>query len=181
VVDQHGQRTAPPFATATVARLYMEQGKLEQSERLYQQLLKQRPRESALIEGLAEVRRRIELTAAPATGDRVNLEAGEGGAVICRWCVTSEGLARARLVLEGDGDLILQVVGFPAAKDAEGSAIPLDTDQGFEGSTSLVPPHGATMIAAAVGLRSAAGRFVAAAHCPAMTLTCPPPPKEKNP
>lgn len=178
MVGQQGERGDPPIATATVARLYMEQGRLEQAERLYQALLRQRPRERALVEGLAEVRRRIELTAAPADGDRVTLESGEGGAVTCRWRVTSEGLTRARLVLEGDGELILHVVGFPAAKDAEGSSIPLDIDQGFEGNTSLTPPRGATMIAAAVGLRSAAGRFVAAAHCPAMTLTSPPTPKE---
>ena len=60
MVGQQGERGDPPIATATVARLYMEQGRLEQAERLYQALLRQHPRERALVEGLAEVRRRIE-------------------------------------------------------------------------------------------------------------------------
>lgn len=167
-------RDDPPIATATVARLYMEQGKLTQAERLFRLLLVRSPLDPALSSGLAEVQRRRELAAAPTGADRISLGLDDAE-VACTWHVTAEGLDRARLVLDGTGQLSLKVATFPIHPASEtGQIIPLPAEQ-LTGVIRLETPPGATMIAAAVGLAAATGRFVAVAHCPAIKI---PPPKE---
>jgi len=60
-----------PFVTATIGRIYLEQGHLDRAEAVFRQLLVQRPQDPALDAGLREVARRRAQTAedrAPATG-----------------------------------------------------------------------------------------------------------------
>jgi hypothetical protein len=150
-----------PFATATIARLYMSQGKLAQSEAIYRRLLDESPDDSRLLSGLAEVQRRSQAKLLPlAGGDRVEL-VWQGAELRCKFVVTEEGERRARLVLKGAGELVVRLHAFPQ----RGETPPLDQPlPGTTGEIELAVPQQAKVLAAAVGLRQA-DRFVAIAHC----------------
>lgn len=159
---------APPIATATVARLYMEQGKLDQAEGLYRRLLRDRPDDERLKAGLAEVQRRREgQLDQSGSGDRVTLELDPAGAVRCRWHITEEGQASARLVLGESGRLVLRVVAFPIRPNST----PADTDlDAPTGEATVEPPRGASLVGAAVGLLGSDGGFVSITHCPPLSI-----------
>lgn len=149
-----------PIATATVARLYMEQGKLEHAEQLYRELIADEPDDLRLTQGLAEVRRRQELLRAPPSGDHVTLEPHPRG-LRCRWQISEEGRGRAALVLGREGTLVLRLVAFPLRPTTP----PQDTRlSGAEGEMELGAPEGARVVGAAVGLCSADGEFVSITH-----------------
>ena len=97
---------APPIATATVARLYMEQGKLDQAEQIYRGLLRDSPQDPRILQGIEEVRRRRDELLGTASDDVVALEPLPDGELTCRWRVSVEGRARAGLVLGGSGTLV---------------------------------------------------------------------------
>ena len=86
---------APPIATATVAKLYLGQGKLDRAEQIYRSLLARAPKDPRLLRGLTEVQRRRErLQSAADDGDRVALELRDGK-LRCTFQVTGPGRARA--------------------------------------------------------------------------------------
>jgi tetratricopeptide (TPR) repeat protein len=148
-----------PIATATIARLYMLQGKLQQAETIYRQLLKESPDDARLVEGLAEVQRRAE-TAQALSDDRVELRV-LGDAFVCNWVISDEGRRRARLVLGGEGQLVLRLASFPSDPGRPSEDRPLAEETG----TLVLPLVRATLVAAAVGLRASDGRFTSIAHC----------------
>ena len=152
-------RAPLPIATATIARLYMLQGKLQQAETIYRNLLRESPGESRLLEGLAEVQRRAE-TAQALSGDRVELRV-LGDAFVCNWVISAEGRQRAELVLGGQGQLVLRLASFPSDPGRPPEDRPLAEETG----TLVLPLVRATLVAAAVGLRAADGRFASIAHC----------------
>ncbi len=149
-----------PFATATIARLYMAQGKLSQAEALYRQLLKANPEDSRLNDGLAEVQRRRQTGGLPLGADRLELK--ESGAKLrCTWNITEEALQRARELLQAPGQVILRLIAFPQGPDQ----VPVDTAmEGLQGTLELPHPGQAALIAAAVGLQGE-DRFISIAHC----------------
>ena len=152
----------PPFATATIARLYMLQGKLEQAEAIYRQLLEERPREVRLLEGLAEVQRRLQARLEPPAGDdRLEL-VWERGRIRCRYTVTADGQRRAGLLLGCSGTLVLRLHAFPSSPGEGPIDRPLERPAG---ELELTAPEKASVVAAAVGLTGPGDRFVAIAHC----------------
>jgi hypothetical protein len=152
-----------PIATPTIARLYMLQGKLQQAEALYRQLLQESPEDARLLDGLAEVRRRAEAAHAPAA-DRVEVRI-LGDAYVCTWAVTEEGQHRARLVLNAPGELVLRLASFPADPERAPEDRPLTEAAG----TLVLPPISGrcVLVAAAVGVLSADRRFASITHCTA--------------
>ncbi len=153
-----------PIATATIARLCMMQGKLDQAKLLYGQLLRETPRDRSLLAGLAEVERREKAQEAPSlSGNQLEIFYKDE-ATWCHWIVTEGGLRRARLVLGQAGDLILRLVPFPLnpARPPSDTRLPE-----LSGSVALSPPSQTTLLAAAVGLLAAGGRFVSIVHCTA--------------
>jgi hypothetical protein len=156
----------PPIATATVAWLYMEQGKLDQAEQLYRRLQAEDPDDPRPQRGLAEVQRRRQSQLA-GSGDQLTLERCAGG-LRCRWLVTEEGRARAELVLGRQGSLVLRVVAFPI----DPSVPPGDTLlAGPSGEIQVQPPAGASVVGAAVGLRGESGDFVSITHTAPVALS----------
>jgi len=144
----------------------MEQGKLEQAEQIYRQLLLADAGDPRLREGLAEVqRRRAGALADPSSADSVGLRQ-DGDALLCIWRVSGEGQARAALVGHG-GRLVLRMVAFPIASDAAPKDIPLPD---ASGQIQVEPPRGASLVGAAVGLLGADGGFVSIAHCLPLSL-----------
>lgn len=158
---------APPIATATVARLYMEQGKLDQAEQIYRGLLRDSPQDPRILQGIEEVRRRRDELLGASSDDVVALEPLPDGELTCRWRVSVEGRARAGLVLGGNGTLVLRIVAFPIAPESRPRDLELDRDAG---QASLTPPEGASLVGAAVGLRAGDGTFVSITHCPPVSL-----------
>ena len=158
---------SPPFTTATVGRIYLEQGKLEQAEEVFRRVLAERPKDERCLQGLAEIaRRRVDEQAGTTGADSVSVEA-QDGALVCRFSVSTEGRRRARLVSGHDGALVLRIVRFPAVADTP----PVDAVlPGDEGLLRLQPPEGALFVAAAVGLLAAGGAFVAIAHSTLISL-----------
>jgi hypothetical protein len=152
---------ALPFATATIARLCMLQGKLERAEALYRQLLQERPKDPRLIEGLGEVLRRKGAPASTPGGDQVRLRI-EGEALVCSWTITEEGQERARRVLGGHGELILRLMSFPIDPRQPAKDQPLDR---LSGDLVLPSAESVCLLAASVGLIGADGRFVSITHC----------------
>ena len=151
-----------PFATATMARIYLEQGKLDAAERILQQVLAQQPGDPQALAGLAEVARR-RTTPEAASGEdseRVHLER-RGDGLACRYRVSAQARTRAELVLGEEGALVLRVVGFPARADAAPVDVPL---RQIEGELAVSAPPGADLALAAVGALGEDGRFVAIAH-----------------
>jgi hypothetical protein len=150
-----------PFATATIARLYMLQGKLAQSEAMFRKLLEEQPGDARLVEGLAEVQSRQQARLQPLPGeDRVEMD-WEGERLSCRYAITSEGEHRARRLTGGPGELVLRLMAFPAGA----GAAPLDQPLAkLAGELELPAPEGARVLAAAVGLRAGSDLFVAIAH-----------------
>ena len=157
----------PPFETATVARIYMMQGMLDEAEAVYRRLLGRRPGDNRLEAGLAEVQRRREAEQVAAGEDRVTLEP-RGGEICCGWAITDEGRARATKLLGRDGELVLRLVSFPVHASRPGQDVPLKRG---EGKLTLARPRGAHMVAAAVGLKYKPDSFVSIAHCEAVKLT----------
>jgi hypothetical protein len=158
------------FATATMARIYLGQGKLDEAEAVYRKLLGDRPGDPALQEGLAEVqRRREELEAGPEpdAADRVALRL-QGGELTCTWSVSDEGRRRAALLLGTEGTLTLRLMTFPLEPDDPPEDIVLDRP---EGQMALELPGRGLLAAAAVGLGADDGEpFAAIAHCDPVTL-----------
>jgi len=155
-----------PFATATVARIYLDQGKLDQAEQIFVQLLERRPGDEQLEEGLAEVRRRRDAQQTAQSSDAIDVQPADEG-VSCRWQVSSAGRHRARLVAGNDGALTLRLACFPTQPDAEPVDTPLEADTGV--LARPVTPK-ATLAAAAVGLLTGDGQFVAIAHSKIVAL-----------
>lgn len=160
--EESGGHHPLPFATATIARLYMLQGKLEQAEEIYRKLLEERPGDRRLLEGLAEVQQRLRARLEPLPGDdRLELD-WQGTRLRCRWVVTPSGLRRAELTLGAPGSLVLRLLAFAS------SAPPASQDHSLPGSSGeleLPAPEGALVLAAAVGLGGEGNRFAAIAHC----------------
>ena len=153
-----------PIATATIARLCMIQGKLEQAKLLYGQLLRENPRDRRILAGLADVERREKAREAPSpSANKLEIYV-QDGATWCRWQVTEEGLRRARLVLGQAGDLILRLIPFPLSPARPPSDTPLPE---LSGKLALSPPSQTALLAGAVGLLAAEGRFVSIVHCTA--------------
>ena len=157
-----------PIATATVAMLYMEQGKLDQAEQIYRHLLRDSPDDPRLVAGLQEVQRRREGQPHGAgSDDMVALQVASGRQLICSWRVTAGGRTRARLVLGDDGALVLRVVAFPSGPKSP----PVDVELAeTAGEASVTAPGGASLVGAAVGLRGKAGEFVSITHCAPIPL-----------
>jgi hypothetical protein len=154
------KREPLPFTTPTIARLYMQQGKLDEAEAIYRALQKQRPADPRVAEGLAEVERRRQAPAEAggAGEDAVELRAAAGDALECSYRVSEAGRRRATLVLGGEGTLTLRLCAFPGGKQEDVAL------SGDEGAVAVPAALRAPVIAAAVGLRDANGRFVAIAH-----------------
>ena len=169
MTDKHPEapEQAAPFATATVADLYLKQGKLDQAEQVYRKLLQKTPHDPRIQHQLAEVlRRRKKREESAAPRDGVDLELQEDQ-LRCTWTVTDQGRARAELVLGSVGQLALRVVAFPTDPTPE----PLDTPLAeTAGELTLVPPVGAALVGASVGLLGQDARFVSIAHCRPITL-----------
>lgn len=162
-------RPIRPLETATIARLYMQQGLLDEAEALYLRLLERRPEDSRLSAGLVEVRRRRDAEAAPPQGDdRVELTAA-GERVRCTWSITESGIRRAATVARGatPGVVTLRAVSFPRQEERPHQDIQVGN---AEGSLSFRPPPGATLLSVAVGLLGEEDRFVAIAHCDPLSL-----------
>lgn len=162
----------PPIATATIARIYMKQGMLDEAEALYRRLLQEQPNDARLMMGLAEVeRRRAQKDLCP-TDCQVALEVGEDR-LECRWRISDEGRRRAGLVLGADGRLTLRLVTFPVDARRPHQDIQVEMTQGQIG---LKPPSSRSqLLAAAVGLMGENERFVAIAHAEAVALQSGPP------
>lgn len=75
--------SAPPPASATLGRLYLEQGHLEEAERTFRAVLEQRPDDSVAARGLEEVVRR-----------RAAAPEGEGEDTAAGWSATAAAAAR---------------------------------------------------------------------------------------
>ena len=153
-----------PFATATVARIYLAQGKLDQAEAIFRELRARRPDDPVPARGLAEVAARRRALADAAAAEALELT-WRDGALRCRWRVTEAGVARGRLLLADGGRadggaLVLHLAGFSAAGPTGAREIPLAARQG---EMDAAPPAGALALAVAVGLR-AGDRFVPIVH-----------------
>lgn len=165
--EQSGGRHSLPFATATIARLYMLQGKLEQAEVIYRELLEERPGDQRLLEGLAEVQQRLRARLEPLPGDdRLELD-WQGNRLRCRWVVTPSGLHRAELLLGAPGSLVLRLLAFASSAPAASEDHPLPRSSG---ELELPAPEKALVLAAAVGLCGEGNRFAAIAHCCTATM-----------
>lgn len=168
------QNLPPPIATATVARLYLQQGKLDQAEAIYRKLLGQDPRDPRLLEGLAQVQRCLAAQHHAAPDEHVTLRSSEGG-LLCNWRVTIDGRERAAIVLGHQGRLALRLVFFPPAA-GNPRTIALDD---LEGQVTLpLSDQEASLAAAAVGLSGDGDRFVSIAHCGPVALRPKQPTKE---
>lgn len=165
-----------PIATATIARIYLKQGLLEQAEALYRDLLRRRPGDPELERGLGEVLRRRGEQRAPVGDDRVSVELGDG-TVVCRWLLTEEGKGRAERVLEGPGRPALRLVGFPRERGVAPRDVLVEQR---EGNLSFRAPRRARLLAAALGLLGEGDRFVAITHSEAVTLPEPEPRSEEE-
>lgn len=162
-----------PFITATVARLHMNQGNLDLAEAMFGALLKTRPNDPELINGLSELRMRrdLEQGQTESRGGTLHVEFHpQNNKVICRWTVTPSGTARAMLVLGKEGALTLRLAGYPYSLEPtqrEFLDTPLETSTGV---MALDPPAHALMIAASIGLISDDGHYASIAHCEMVPL-----------
>jgi hypothetical protein len=161
----------PPIATATIAQIYKMQGKIEQAEGIYLELLGERPDDPRLQRGLAEVRRLLEearsATFVPSSDDHVSIERS-GDTLRCTFAVTDSGQRRAGLVLDGEGRLTLRLVVFPSQAGKPAQDIQL---QSSVGSLTLKPPDRAKLVAASVGLLAEDGSFVSIAHSDSIAIS----------
>lgn len=164
--DHDQDQEAPVFETATVARIYMMQGMLDEAEALYRRLLTATPGDKQLEAGLAEVQRRIQAELEATSNDHVELTP-RGGKLHCKWAITDEGRQRAERQLGRTGELVLRLVAFPLHPSRPGQDVPLDA---AEGQRQLDRPHRAHLVAAAVGLLDRGENFVSIAHCEAVKL-----------
>ena len=149
-----------PFATATIAQIYLAQGKIDQAESIYRDLLAADANDRQAVDGLEEIDRRREAAQANQFDDQVLLEL-IGEDVDCSWRISPAGRRRARRVLGGDGQLTLRLAGFPRGVGNLGIDHALGDNCGL---LKLPPPPKATLAAVAVGLLAAEGRFVSIAH-----------------
>ena len=153
------------FAPATIARIYLDQGKLDEAERIYRQLLERAPADAALAGALAEIERRRGIAPGSELADSVDLALSESGHTLsCLVRVSQAGCTRAQLVTGGDGKLVLRLACFPVDPDAPPYDTALDgpRDDGTQLSLSL--PEGALLAAASVGLLGDDGTFTSIAH-----------------
>ncbi|MCB9556673.1 MAG: tetratricopeptide repeat protein [Deltaproteobacteria bacterium] len=149
-----------PFVTPTVARIYLDQGKLDQAEQVFKKLLEAHPDDDDLKEGLAEIARRRSTEQRENTqDDGVQVEV-DGSSLRCRWSTSPSGRHRAELVAGQPGDLVLRVVGFPHTPDSAPDDTALTEQQGM----LTVDAPDALMAAASVGLFTKDGQFVSIAH-----------------
>ncbi len=169
-------KRAQPIATPTIARIYAQQGKLDQSAEVYRQLLASTSEDDPIAAALAtelaavEQRRQHEAAAPPQELDSLSVETStEGGrkGLRCRWCISEAGKERARLVIGCDGQLTLRLAGFPA----HGEVATRDTSlEQLEGAILVSPPAGATLVTSSVGLLDEDGNFASIAHCDMVKL-----------
>lgn len=153
-----------PFNTPTVARIYAQQGKLEQARAIYRQLLAENPSDTELARALAQVEKQLaqRQTMAPEQGDTLVM-AKEGTDLLCSWLLSDDGIRSAQLLLgPAPGELTLRLVGFPRDPDSSVRDIGIDREKG---SARVPPPPGASFVAASVGLMDSEGTFVSVAHC----------------
>ena len=151
-----------PFATATIAQIYLQQGKLEQAKAMFERLLRDDPNDERLKAGLREADRRLasDDERPSLSTESVMLKLAEGKPR-CHWSLTPSAKERAERVLGSRGQLTLRLVGFPA----DPGLMPHDTPLKQEtGALTLVPPPGALLIAASVGVLNQENRFVSIAH-----------------
>jgi len=164
-----------PIATATIARIYMRQGMLDEAEALFKRLLRVQGDDPALREGLAEIAR---LRAADTRTnqdqdhdqeDRVVLEPRRDS-VLCRWNASPEGQRRAEGVLGHEGRLSLRLVAYPREQGRSPHDVTVD---GAHGDLSFKPPREALLMAAALGVMGNDEQFVSITHCEPVTLGGP--------
>jgi tetratricopeptide (TPR) repeat protein len=159
---------AHPIATQTIARIYVQQGKLEQAEAIYVQLLELSPGDAQLEKELAEVKKKRQESPASPSLQKEGLELSKSAETLqCRWTVTTRGVARARLVLGCDGQLTLRVAGFPADPEVATKDMVLDK---LSGSLAFASPPGSSLVTASIGLLDAEGVFASIVHCDMVEL-----------
>lgn len=160
-----------PIATQTIARIYVQQGKLDQAIAVYEHLLEAHPHDEALIRELAVVRGKVD-----AQGDlplpdldalMVDRTDDIPPKIRCRWRISEDGGGRARLVLGADGQLTLRLSGFPENAAGKPDDIAIDT---HDGTLIIAPPAGAILLTAAIGLLDDDGNFASVAHCDLVQL-----------
>jgi len=140
-------REDEPIRTRTMAEILVDQGHLERAIGILREL-----------ESDDVLRRRLELQARLGVAAGVELRR-EGDAVGVAWTLDEDAVARARLVLRGDGALALRVVR--VAADG-GTTIEDAAAESSEGSASLaVSPTDVLIVS--LGLRDG-DRFVSIAH-----------------
>lgn len=175
--DNAASKQAQPIATPTIARIYAQQGKLDQSAEVYRQLIASTPESDPLAATLAaeleavEQRLAREGKAPPQELDSLSVEtSSEGGRkrLRCRWRVSEAGCRRAQLVIGGEGQLTLRLAGFPT----HGEVATRDTSlERTEGALLVSPPAGATLVTASIGLLDEDGNFASVAHCDMVQLS----------
>lgn len=151
-----------PITTATIAHLYALQGKLSKAEAIYRQLLQEKPDDPRLVAGLSAVMSQTQVLEPDAypSEDTLEIQIRDGQAS-CRWAVTEKGIARARLVLEGPGDLALRLIIFPQEKHPHPQDILLEQ---LSGELTLPQMANAGWMANSVGLLGAHGQFASITH-----------------
>lgn len=156
-----------PFETATVARIYLAQGLLDQAESLFRRLLVAAPDCADLRAGLQEVRHRRQAELALQVRDKIAVDL-QGSKLRCRWDVTADGRGRAaRLLGQEQAQLVLRVVAFPLDPERPLLDLPLQRDQG---KRTVDAPEGARLLVVSVGLLGADASFVSVAHSETVKL-----------
>ncbi|MBK8481422.1 MAG: hypothetical protein IPL40_09650 [Proteobacteria bacterium] len=159
---------AQPFATATLAHIYRGQGRLLQARSVFERLLRERPDDAQALRGLEQVKTEIAAMLKQATGgdDTLLVEVCAEGLEL-RWVIAARGIERARLVLGTEGQLVARLVGFPFDPGLSVRDRRLDA---LSGSVVLIPPPGALVASAAVGIVAEDARFAAIAHAPVIPI-----------
>jgi hypothetical protein len=175
-------RSSGEHDTETMARVYLEQGKVDEAAAIYHRLLDRAADDAGQIEHLgsllaasetrrADARRRVaQPAAAVSTAPEMELCAlvpqGPGQAT-CLWEVTPRGRGAAqRQLADAPGRLVLRVVVW-AFGTPRSDAARWDRDFGADADTGgrvvELPAEGG-LATAAIGLRSPGGAFAAIAH-----------------
>jgi hypothetical protein len=170
--------------TFTMARIYLDQGRVEEATAIYDRLIAGACGDADQIAALratvaqslaaaADARRHAAEvpTALPETHDRdlVALAPRRPGAVLCVWEATPRGQAAAAAQLAGrPGRLVLRTVTrVPGAAAAVSRDFPLDS---AVGEVDLAVPTTGGFLCAAVGLLARDGTFAPLAHADVLRL-----------
>lgn len=170
-----------PIRTHSMARLLAVQGHRERALSIYEELLAKNSADAALGREAAALRDGHPLTfapgelpaphardkaavALPSSHDRIECEPRGDGALCVRWNVSDAGMARARVLLGGRGELAVRVVDIrPDPARVVRSEITEHGPVPSEGEWTTQLGKGGARSFATVGLREAE-RFVSIAH-----------------